>query len=176
MGRCVTLTQATMTIHMTKISSDASVSTRIEIRPITASDYERTSDVIVRCLTEVNIRDYGEEHIARMLPTFAPNNLPTWFNGAETFVMTCDNDVVATGTLRGSEIQTVFVDPSKHCMGYGKRLMRHLENAAKDRGISEITLRSSLTSKSFYESLQYQAQGDTYGAVGGQMIVMTKKL
>lgn len=165
-----------MTIHTTKVSSDASVSTRIEIRPITASDYERTSDVIVRCLTEVNIRDYGEEHIARMLPTFAPNNLAAWFSGAETFVMTCDNDVVATGTLRGSEIQTVFVDPSKHGMGYGKRLMRHLENAAKDRGIREITLRSSLTSKSFYESLQYQAQGNTYGAVGGQMIVMTKKL
>jgi GNAT superfamily N-acetyltransferase len=165
-----------MTIHKAKTSSVTIVSTQIEIRPITASDYERTSAVIVRCLTEVNIRDYGEEHIARMLPTFAPNNLAAWFSGAETFVMTCANDVVATGTLRGSEIQTVFVDPSKHGMGYGKLIMRHLENAARDRGVSEITLRSSLTSKSFYEGLQYQAQGDTYGAVGGQMVVMTKKL
>jgi GNAT superfamily N-acetyltransferase len=165
-----------MTIQNKNISSDASASTQIEIRPITVSDYERTSEVIVRCLMEVNIRDYGEEHIARMLPTFAPNNLATWFHGAETFVMTYANDVVGTGTLRGNEIQTVFVDPSNHGMGYGKRLMRHLENAARDRGVSEITLRSSLTSKGFYESLEYQAQGDTYGAVGGQMVVMTKKL
>ncbi len=111
-----------------------------------------------------------------MLPTFAPSNLPKWFEGAETFVAVSNEEIIATGTLRDREIQTVFVDPSMHGMGYGKLLMRHLEHVAKSRGVTEMSLRSSLTSKAFYESLQYQAKGDTYGAVGGQTIVMIKKL
>lgn len=159
-----------------KTSKDLATLAQVQIRPATPSDYERISQVICRCLTEVNVRDYGEEHIAKMLPTFASANLAKWFEGAETFVAVLNNSLVATGTLRGHEIQTVFVDPSKHSMGYGKLLMRHLEDLAKSRGATEVSLRSSITSKVFYERLQYQVQGDTFGAVGGQMALMTKKL
>jgi hypothetical protein len=34
------------------------------------------------------------------------------------------------------------------------------------RGVTEITLRSGLTSKTFYQSRGYQMQGETHGAVG----------
>lgn len=165
-----------MPTNSTKTTPRIQPSDSVEVRPITASDYPRISEVISRCLKEVNIRDYGEEHIAKMLPTFASSNLAEWFKGADTFVVISVDEIVATGTLRGHEIQTVFVDPSKHGMGYGKLLMKHLEDVAKSRGVTEITLRSSLTSRAFYEGLHYQTQGDMYGAVGGQMIVMTKRL
>jgi GNAT superfamily N-acetyltransferase len=111
-----------------------------------------------------------------MLPTFSSGNLGRWFKGADTFIVRSAGEIVATGTLRGHEIQTVFVDPSLHGKGFGKLLMNHLEDLARNRGVAEITLRSSLTSKDFYERLQYQPQGNTHGAVGGQMILMTKKL
>lgn len=149
---------------------------RIEINRITPADYEQISDIICRCLTQVNIRDYGEEHIAKMLPAFAPDTLGDWFNGADTFVIRSTGAVVGTGTLRGSEIQTVFVDPEYHGSGFGRRLMEQLESLARSRGVSEITLRSSLTSRSFYERLDYRVQGTTYGSVGGEMILMSKKL
>jgi GNAT superfamily N-acetyltransferase len=165
-----------MTTNHPQTNKTVEVAQRTGIRPIDSSDYERVSELISRCLTQVNIRDYGQEHIAKMLPTFASSNLADWFKGAEPFVVVSAGELVATGTLRDHEIQTVFVDPSKHGMGYGKLLMKYLEDIAKSRGIAEITLRSSLTSKAFYESLHYQAQGNTYGAVGGQMILMTKKL
>jgi GNAT superfamily N-acetyltransferase len=147
-----------------------------EIRSIGPSDYQCVSEVICRCLTKVNIRDYGEEHITKMLPTFASANLAKWFEGAETFVVVSNKSIVATGTLRGHEIQTVFVDPSMHGMGYGKLLMRHLEELAKSRGSTEVSLRSSITSKMFCERIGYHSQADTYGAVGGQMILMRKKI
>ena len=111
-----------------------------------------------------------------MLPTFAPANLAKWFEGAEAFVAVSNNSIVVTGTLRGHEIQTVFVDPSKHGMGYGKLLMKHLEDLAKSRGATEVSLRSSITSKAFYERIGYHPQADTYGAVGGRMILMRKKI
>jgi GNAT superfamily N-acetyltransferase len=147
-----------------------------KIRPIGPSDYECVSEVICRCLTEVNIRDYGEAHIAIILPTFASPNMAKWLEGAAAFVAIANGEIVATGTLRGHEIQTVFVDPSRHGMGYGKLMMRHLEELAKSRGATGVSLRSSITSKVFYERIGYQPQADTYGAVGGQMILMTKKI
>jgi GNAT superfamily N-acetyltransferase len=69
-----------------------------------------------------------------------------------------------------------FVDPSKRGMGCGKLLVRHLEDFAKSRGATEVPLRSSITSKKFYERIGYHPQADTYGAVGGQMILMRKKI
>jgi len=54
--------------------------------------------------------------------------------------------------------------------------MRHLEDLAKKRGATEVSLRSSITSQMFYESIGYHPQADTYGAVGGQMILMRKTL
>ena len=111
-----------------------------------------------------------------MLPNFAPSNLSHWFSGAEPFIVVSGGTIVATGSLRGDEIQTVFVVPDMHGMGFGKILMSYLEDIAKTRGITELSLRSSLTSKAFYESLQWQVKGDTFGAVGGQMVHMTKRL
>jgi hypothetical protein len=40
-----------------------------------------------------------------------------------------------------------------HGIGYGKLLMRHLEELAKSRGATEVSLRSSTTSKVFYERI-----------------------
>lgn len=159
-----------------KTEKDLASLAQVRIRPATPSDYVRISQVICRCLSEVNIRDYGEEHIAKMLPTFASSNLAAWFEGAEAFVAVSNDEIVATGTLRGHEIQTVFVDPSKHGTGYGKLLMRHLEDLAKNRGATEVSLRSSITSRVFYESIGYHPQAETYGSVGGQMILMRKTL
>ena len=65
------------------------------IRSITASDFERVSEVITRCLKDVNIKDYGVEHIAKMLPTFASTNLAEWFKGADAFVMESGSEIVA---------------------------------------------------------------------------------
>ena len=61
-------------------------------------------------------------------------------------------------------------------MGYGKLIMGHLEELAKSRGATEVSLRSSITSKAFYERIGYHPQGEMHGAVGGQMIYMTKQI
>ncbi len=147
-----------------------------ECRPVTPVDYERISEIICRCLSQINILDYGKEHIEKMLPTFAAPKLGEWFAGAQPYCLDLDGEIVATGTIRGSEIQTVFVDPSKHGLGLGKALMHKLEEIARERGVEEVTLRSSLTSRDFYERLGYQEQGDTHGSVGGRMILMKKRL
>ncbi len=79
-------------------------------------------------------------------------------------------------SLRGIEVQTVFVDPSRHSMRYEQLLMKHLEDVAKSRGVSQIALQSSLTSKDFNQNLGYHTHREPYGAVGGQMILIMKRL
>jgi GNAT superfamily N-acetyltransferase len=145
------------------------------IRPLQFDDCAAVSNLIHRCLREVNIRDYGEAHIAQMLPTFAADNLPGWFKGAEPFVLVVMGAIVATGTIRGRDIQTVFVLPEHHGKGYGKHLMTFLEQRVKEKGFDEVTLNSSLTSKDFYLKLGYRFVAETHGAVGGQMLSMTKR-
>jgi len=146
------------------------------MRPATPADYGRISEIICRCLSEVNVLDYGKEHIEKMLPTFAAPKLGEWFAGANPYCLERDGQIVATGTIRGSEIQTVFVDPSRRGQGLGTALMQKLEEIVFQRGVGEITLRSSLSSRDFYERLGYQEHGETHGSVGGRMILMTKRL
>lgn len=150
--------------------------THVSIRPFRIEDCASVSNLIHRCLREVNIRDYGEEHIARMLPTFAADNLPRWFEGAEPYVLVACNELVATGTVRGCDIQTVFVLPDRQGQGYGKQLMSFLEQRIAAKGFQETTLNSSLTSKDFYVALGYEFVAQTHGSVGGHMIAMKKKL
>jgi GNAT superfamily N-acetyltransferase len=64
--------------------------------------------------------------------------------------------IVATGTLVGNEILGVFVKPENQGRGLGKRMMSELEGRAKKKGFSEIVLSVSLTSRKFYEALQYE--------------------
>lgn len=151
-------------------------STKVAIRPLCLADCAAVSNVIHRCLREVNIRDYGEEHIARMLPTFASDNLPRWFEGAEPYVLVAGNQIVATGTVRGRDIQTVFVLPDCQGKGYGKELMAFLEQRIKTKGFTEATLNSSLTSKDFYMALGYELLAETHGGVGDRMLAMIKRL
>ena len=64
--------------------------------------------------------------------------------------------IVATGSLVGNEILGVFVRTDSQGLGCGKRIMRELENRAKEQGIPEIILNVSLPSRRFYEKLEYE--------------------
>jgi citrate lyase synthetase len=102
--------------------------------------------------------------------------LPKWFNGADPYVILLGSEIIGTGTVRGRDIQTVFILPEHHGKGYVKQIMSFLEQRIRAKGFDEITLNSSLTSKDFYLSLGYICVAETHGAVGGNMISMTKKL
>jgi GNAT superfamily N-acetyltransferase len=67
-----------------------------------------------------------------------------------------DGNVIATGTIVGSDIFGVFVHPEFQHRGYGGGLMRELENRAKARGCTELELSVSLPSREFYEGLGYE--------------------
>jgi N-acetylglutamate synthase-like GNAT family acetyltransferase len=73
-----------------------------------------------------------------------------------TLVVEEDGELVATGSLVGSEILAMFVHPRLQRGARGTALMRALENEVRISGVTEIGLGVSLPSKRFYESLGYK--------------------
>lgn len=64
--------------------------------------------------------------------------------------------ITATGSLLGDEILAVFVARNAQRRGYGRAVMKELENRARSEGIMEIHLSISLPSRAFYENLGYE--------------------
>ncbi len=62
---------------------------------------------------------------------------------------------IGTGTLVGDEIKRVFVDPVAQRQGIGRRIMRFLEEKARESGITMVRLDASLPAKAFYDKLGY---------------------
>jgi GNAT superfamily N-acetyltransferase len=78
-------------------------------------------------------------------------------NRGLTAVLDRTGRILGTGTLVGDEIKRVFVAPAVQGRGFGRRIMRHLEEAAARQGIKTVRLDASLPSKPFYERLGYVA-------------------
>ncbi len=64
-------------------------------------------------------------------------------------------EAVATGALADGEIFAVFVHPEHQSRGYGKALMRELEDRAAKQGCEHSELSVSLPSRDFYQTLGY---------------------
>lgn len=77
-----------------------------------------------------------------------------------TIVLERDGRIAATGTLTGSHVYRVFVEATRQGRGYGKTIMRHLEEKARSSGIGAIQLDASLVSLPFYEALGYKILRD----------------
>ena len=153
------------------------MSVRLEtiIRPYRSEDAAHVSELICRCLLEVNSQDYSEAEISRMLPKFAPETMAKRFTGTATYVAIVEEKLVGTATLDQAQVRTVFVDPDFHCRGVGGSLMEYLERLARHNGVEAISLNSSITSYNFYVHLGYKKQGEIYCEIGGRMMVMTKR-
>jgi GNAT superfamily N-acetyltransferase len=63
--------------------------------------------------------------------------------------------ILGTGTLVGEEIKRVFVDPIFQRQGFGRWIMRQLEQAAARQGAAAVKLDASLPAKTFYDRLGY---------------------
>ena len=95
-------------------------------------------------------------------------------------ILECNGKIIGTGTLLGTNIRRVFIDPSYQYKGFGKSVMRKLEEHAFVNGISFLDLSASLVSKRFYDSLGYKIQKEDYIPVRNKQklsyYAMVKKL
>ena len=126
------------------------------IRPFALADSEQASGVIVRCLKEVNSRDYAPDQITRLCGEFTPDKVKERFGGRTSFVAVQNSVVVGTVTLKGDEVGSVFVRPDLHGKGIGELLMSRIEVEAGKNGTDVLRAYSSLAAVHFYLRLGYR--------------------
>lgn len=93
-------------------------------------------------------------------------------NGARngyTVVLEREGRIIGTGTLLGDNIQGVYVHPSYQRKGFGKLIMRELENRASASGFTALFLESTSVSKRFYDSLGYKTLEEASFSVGTEL-------
>ena len=76
----------------------------------------------------------------------------------ETIVLEENDSIIATGTLVNGKITRVYVDAPQQGSGLGKRIMKILEQRAKDTGLQSLFLYSSTVAKPFYLGIGYRIE------------------
>jgi predicted N-acetyltransferase YhbS len=147
----------------------------VTIRLATTEDASAISDLILRALHEVNIRDYGPDLIADQSKNWTVDGVAAKMENRITYVAIDDNDIVGTAGFDGQQARTVFVRPDRHNLGVGSLLMQAVETLAIERGLNQLSLLSSITAQGFYRRLGYSPVRDVYHGAE-RTILMEKNL
>lgn len=125
------------------------------IRPASEADAEAISVIIVQALRLSNARDYSAEVIERVAAHFDAAGVRGLIASRQVFVALDGACVVATASLAGDVVRSVFVLPELQGRGVGKALMRHVEDIARAAGVRQLRVPASLTAVPFYTALGY---------------------
>lgn len=125
------------------------------IRQACEADAEAISAVIVQALRLSNARDYSTEVIERVAAHFDAEGVRGLMASRQVYVALDDQRVVATASLAGDVVRSVFVLPERQGHGVGKALMAHVEGVARAAGVQRLRVPASLTAVPFYTALGY---------------------
>ncbi|MGC4817649.1 GNAT family N-acetyltransferase [Micromonospora sp. DT63] len=129
--------------------------TEVTVRQFRPEDGEALSALVVRCLREVNSRDYPAELIDEMCAHFTADRFRELGVERRIYVAEEDGRPVGTVSRDGNKVYTMFVDPDAHGRGVGRRLMRHVEELARAEGHEFMETGASLTGHGFYRRIGY---------------------
>jgi GNAT superfamily N-acetyltransferase len=149
--------------------------TNLEICSATAIHAEGVSVVILESLRTTNAKDYTPDIIERIAQNFSPIRIRALLDKRDVVVALLGARVVGTASLDGETVRTVFVAPDVQSRGVGRRLMHELEHRARARGITKLSVPSSITAELFYMKLGFAAVRDSYHGVE-RTIIMERRL
>lgn len=98
---------------------------------------------------------YSEKCINFFKKHHSLKNIEEDLKKENVMVLELNNEIIGTGTLAGNEIGRVFIIPEFQGKGFGKIIMKKLEEIALLKKIERINLDSSLVAYKFYKSLDY---------------------
>lgn len=145
------------------------------IRTARDDDASAISQVVLSALRETNAKDYTPEIIARLEEKFCPKAIKDRMSGRKVFVALVGGRVIGTASLEDKMVRSVFVDPSAQGRGIGKQLIAEVERAAREAGITALTVPSSVTAEQFYAKLGFSAVRDSYYG-DERTIIMERRL
>jgi GNAT superfamily N-acetyltransferase len=109
---------------------------------------------------------YGVEAVRFFLDYHSEEAILQDAEKGHTVILDKAGRILGTGTLVGDEIKRVFVDATFQKQGFGRRIMRQLEETAARQGAGIVKLDASLPAKAFYDRLGYVTVEPAFRPVG----------
>ncbi|MHC4365239.1 MAG: GNAT family N-acetyltransferase [Planctomycetota bacterium] len=132
------------------------------IRKFESSDLDDVKSLIYRTI-DVRYRPvYNEESVNFFKEWHGDEKISKGAEEGYAVVLEKDGQIVGTGTLLNNEIVRVFVEPKFQGRGFGRLIMRTLEEKGFSGGTSTVKLDASLPAKKFYDSLGYVTLEETF--------------
>jgi GNAT superfamily N-acetyltransferase len=149
----------------------------VRVRQFRAEDFPGISDLIRNTLLVSNLPDYDLQTILELGASFSPAEIRALAGRREFFVGEDEEGRLAGVIgLEGTGVYDFFVAPDRQGRGVGRALLGFVEELARQRGIEELHLSSSLTAVGFYEKLGYRRTGSESGGRLGRTVELVKSL
>ena len=133
------------------------------VRRATEDDAESICDVHIRSIRALCANDYTPQQIESWVRYKSADNYRKAMSerGEVLFVAERHLKIIGFSQLWKDEITSVYVAPEGKRFGAGRALVEAAEAHARQQGVTEIKLRSTITSIAFYEHLGYRRVEDT---------------
>jgi N-acetylglutamate synthase-like GNAT family acetyltransferase len=126
--------------------------TKINLRPMTKADIDAVYK-LVQTTIKISYADvYPPEAIDYFVHHHSKDNILKDMERGYIVVAEANGRLMGTGTLIGSSVRRVFINPPDQGKGSGNLIVKALEQQAKSSGVNKLELSSSLKSREFWES------------------------
>jgi GNAT superfamily N-acetyltransferase len=146
--------------------------TEMKIKIARIEDAEAACNVLRRSITELCQPDHHDDqaYLSKWLESKTPQNVARWIADESSYVFVAEDAgaIRGVGALTASGVLTLnYVSPEARFTGVSKALLKHLEMKARELGITECRLETTLTARRFYLSAGYTEQ-EGQGSWGGR--------
>lgn len=135
----------------------------LNLRKFNESDLKDVLDIIKRNFLEVNIKDYDEEKIKKLVKEFNAEKIFDLNKNSHLYVATLKGEVVGCGAIanlldRDSEsvLLNTFVKPELQGKGIGSKIVKVLEEDEYFLMAKRVEVSSTITACNFYKNLGYE--------------------
>ena len=132
------------------------------IRRFLQEDAKEVSDLIIKTLREVNIKDYSKEYIENEVQRLQPDIILKRAKWTHFYVVCDENGIVGCGAIGPywdktdqSSLFTIFVLPEYQGQGIGRKIVETLEKDEYFLRANRIEIPASITATPFYIKMGY---------------------
>lgn len=146
----------------------------------TMEDLNTVVEMIQDIIEKQYPEHYNSDAIEFLKQQYARNSVREIINNDMVIIQTELDRVMAIGSLSYDVVSALFVHQDYQRVGNGERLLKKLEEKARDNGQSSIRVETPATGKGFFERMGYKVSGKkTYPMDDGRKItfdVMEKEI
>jgi GNAT superfamily N-acetyltransferase len=132
------------------------------VRRFLPKDSKEVSDLIIKTLREVSIKDYSAEYIENLIQRMQPENILKRAEHTHFYVVCAVDRIVGCGAIGPfwgktdeSSFFTVFVLPDHQGRGIGRKIIETLEKDEYYLCAKRIEIPASITAVPFYIKMGY---------------------